>query len=173
MQIPPIAPIDTGETFRRLNAVIRDGRKITPAELARTERTISSSLTRAFAQIREALRPFVKALETAARTMVRWANSIREKANDEVRVSGLEARYYVRAGADPTYAHPERRDALVRDLLAGEVEDDPLLVFVTPENRRRLAVAALRGWALHRSPEPASYVAHRLWGRTAVAVSCG
>lgn len=144
-----------------------------------TDRTITTTLVldtgpliRAFDAIREAFRPFVEAMAVAARAIGRLAERLRETANDPVRIAGLEARYYVRAGLDPAYRHPERLDALVRDLLAGDYEDDPLHAFVTPENRRALAVAAIRGWA-ESYDDPGLYVAHRLWATTRVEVCCG
>lgn len=35
---------------------------------------------------------------------------------DQVYRAGLEARWYVRGGMDPAYAHPDARDHMVRDL---------------------------------------------------------
>ena len=97
-------------------------------------------------------------------------------ANDPVRVAGVEAKFYVRAGLDGAYAHPERRDALIRDLLHGEVEDEPFLFLMTPENRRLVALSAIRGWvSTYGAPAPGEhpYVAHRLWGTDRGEVRCG
>lgn len=132
----------------------------------------NSPLANALESLTEALRPFVKAMQDFARQMSNLAARLRERANDPVRVAGLCARYQVRAGLDPFYAHPGHLDALVRSILDGTVADDPLAALLTPESRREVATAALRGWA-QRHPDSGPYVLHRLWGHDRVEVSCG
>jgi hypothetical protein len=147
-------------------------RQITTTLVIDTEK-INRGLRRMVEGIRQALQPFAEAMAGAARALGRLAERMREAANDPVYVAGLEARYYVRAGLDPSYAHPERRDALIQGLLAGKTgaADDDLLPFVSPENRRLLAVSALRGWVeSYESDRERVYVAHRLWGSARVEV---
>lgn len=92
-------------------------------------------------------------------------------ANGEVHVAGLETQYLVRAGADPAYATPQDRDALIWEILTGEAVGTRLL---TPRNRSLVAAAALRGWVGHYDTEPADALAwHRLIGATALEVSRG
>lgn len=92
-------------------------------------------------------------------------------ANDEARVAGLWARYYVRGALDPSYATPGLRDALVAVLLSEDV-GHPDTHLLSPENRRLLAVAVMRGWAEHRpqSPDPQPLVWHRALGNVRVTV---
>lgn len=123
-------------------------------------------------RFRTAFQTFGEAVERTARALSRLTESLRETANDPVRVAGLEARYLVRAGLDPAVADPEARDALVRAILDGTVDDDLLAVFLSPDNRRACATAALLGWA-QRHPSSEPYVLHRLWGNDRVEVSCG
>lgn len=65
-------------------------------------------------------------------------------ANTLPKIAGLEARYYVRAALDPAYVEPDQFARLVRRVLAGEGDDD--LVLVNRENRISIAVSAMRGW---------------------------
>lgn len=67
-----------------------------------------------------------------------------ELNRQEVRQAGLEARYYVRGGLDPTYATPEARDAYVKGILTVGFWDGMGHV---------RAAAFLRGWVEHH-PEP-------------------
>lgn len=53
----------------------------------------------------------------------------------EVVHAGLEAKWYVRGGMDPDYAHPRDRDQAVRDLSRYGAPD--------------LAAALIRGWVTH------------------------
>lgn len=61
---------------------------------------------------------------------------------------GDEGRFYARAALDPAYADPLALDCLVQVLLRGE--GDPEVALLAEENRRRVAVAAMTGWAVHR-----------------------
>lgn len=160
------------EAQARLNAALRRTTTVSPEDVQR----LGDTITRAFDAIREAFRPFVEAVLAAGRKMVALIEGMRERANDPVYVAGLEGRFLVRAGLDPAYRHPERRDALIRDLLSGEAEDAGLLFLLDPENRHRVALAAIRGWVHSygdREPGEQPYVAHRLWGTDRVEVSCG
>lgn len=102
----------------------------------------------AYARVREAFTPFAEAIRVANRRLALLGHQFQKVANDPVHIAGLEARYMVRAGLDPAYATAHDLDALVSALLSrGTVdEDDTFAPFITPENRRRLAVAAIRGW---------------------------
>lgn len=132
----------------------------------------SDRMARLAREITVAFRPFVTAVNKAARALGRLAEQMREHANDPVRVAGLTARYHVRGALDPAYDTPEGRDALVRAILAGYVEDDPLAPFLSRENRRACAVAAMQGWA-SRHPGVDPVVLHRLWGSERIEVRCG
>lgn len=147
------------------------------------ERTITTTLVidtsgfdRAMERIREAFRPLAEAMAQAGRQIGRLMQTMREAANDPVYIAGLEGRYFVRAGMDPAYRHPERLDALVQGILTGAeqgMDDDaPWWGLITRENRRLVALAAIRGWAASYG-EPGLYVAHRAWGQDRVQVSCG
>lgn len=68
--------------------------------------------------------------------------SVKALANDEVNVCGLEARFYVRGGVACRLGL-EDLDDLIGHLLNGAGE----ALFLTRENRIRLAVAAMRGYA--------------------------
>jgi hypothetical protein len=93
----------------------------------------------------------------------------REIANDEVRVSGLEARYFIRGG------HAQDIDALVQDLLTdparqGDMDEVFLMDLLTPASRARLAAAAIQGYtAVHDEPVE-SLAWHRMLGTTRVLV---
>lgn len=80
-------------------------------------------------------------------------------------VAGLEARYYVRAGLDPQV---DDIDQLVRDIRTGRA---PGLSLLGQAARTQVALAAMRGWAVHRT-EPAGDVLawHRQLGGTRVLV---
>lgn len=82
------------------------------------------------------------------RKIASLTRGIRARYNDPAVVAGFEGRYYARAALDPAYADRLSLDCLVRVILAGE--GDPELALLTPENRRRVAVAAMLGWATHR-----------------------
>lgn len=112
---------------------------------------------------RAAAEAFAEALARVAQHVAKTVRQVRPiieharaAANDPVHVAGLEARYYVRAAMDPAYAAVEDVDLLVRDLLAGREGESPLL---TPQNRRLVAVAAMRGYVTHRLPTEAATAA--------------
>lgn len=119
---------------------------------------------------RETARVVNRGLRAWARTMAKVSARVREAANDEVLVAGLEGRYSVRAGLDPAYRSPEALDALVQAIMRGEAEDTRLL---TRENRAVVAAAALRGWT-HAYPAPLPILTwHRLIGGVHVVVTRG
>lgn len=145
-----------------------------PGTIVLDLRLDTSAVERAFQHMaevaREAARVVNRGLRSMARTMARVSAAIREAANDEVTVSGLEARYLVRAGLDPAYRSPEDLDALVQAIMRGEAEDTRLLY---RENRARVAAAALRGWT-HAYPAPLPILTwHRLIGGVRVVVTRG
>jgi hypothetical protein len=123
----------------------------------------------AFKQVGEA---WDRAAKQAARALKQMSRMIHCIANDEVHVSGLEARYYVRGGL-----LCEDIDSLVQTLLrnpgaAATDEDDRLLLgCLTNENRVRLAVAAIAGHVVHNEVPPTGLLpAHRWLAGTAVVV---
>ena len=108
--------------------------------------------------------PFLRAVQRAsaeaAKSLNNMAESVRRMGKalawqHEVRVSGLEARMYVRAGLDPAYASEEALDGLVRLIMRKPSAvlglGDSLMLGT--RDRARLAAAAMRGWAEHR-PAP-------------------
>jgi hypothetical protein len=104
---------------------------------------------------------FFRNLERAAQDLARSVDTMADAMRraglafaraKEVKVSGLEARVYVRAGLDPTLSTPAELHRLVRLLLHRPhvvvgVADS---MFLDRPARVRLAVAAMRGWAVHR-----------------------
>lgn len=93
--------------------------------------------------------------------------------NSPEAVAGMEGRFYVRAALDPTYALPAAVGALYRRIMSGEALDLTER-FLTPENRRSVAEAALRGWAIHRTGADAGPSAwHRVFGDQSVNVWIG
>ncbi len=79
--------------------------------------------------------------------------------NHPVKVAGIEARYYTRAGLDPAYATSAALDDLVAAVLNGDVSDTR---FLTIQNRGRVAAQAVAGWVAHR---PQEAVAPPVWFR--------
>lgn len=108
--------------------------------------------------------PFLTALQRAADNMAKSVNTMAGHVRHmgqvfsrqhEIRISGLEARMYVRAGQDPAYATEDALHELVRLLMRKPsavlgVQEGTML---GRSDRARLAAAALRGWAEHR-PAP-------------------
>lgn len=104
-------------------------------------------IAEAFDVVREFLTPMAAVMREAGRRLTLMQRHAGSLANDPVRLAGLEARYAVRAGLDPDLREPFALDALVRVILDyGGPDDDWLAGLITPANRRRLAVAAIRGW---------------------------
>lgn len=121
---------------------------------------------------------WVEAGESLSRTFTQMfrglraiARAMRESANTEVHVAGMSARYYVRAGLDPTYRSPEALTALVRSIMGGHEAE---LVFVSLENRALIAAAAMVSWDHSYGEGPPGPVAwHRLLGQTTFTIGCG
>lgn len=90
---------------------------------------------------------------------------IRQMANSDVLVSGIEGTMQVRAGMDPRYDTEENLQRLIADLLVHPERQtgDAYDRFLTPENRARLAAAALRGWVqTHDTPRQDALTWHRM-----------
>lgn len=117
-----------------------------------------SGLTRGFQQIGQAM-------ERAAATLARMLSGIQERANAEVRVSGLEAKYRVRGAFLVTHL-PCSIEDLVQEVMGGRASDT---VFLTQANRARVATAAMLGYVEHH-PGEALPVA---WHSTNVLVGRG
>lgn len=66
-------------------------------------------------------------------------------ANVDVKVAGLEGRYYVRAGLDPAYATPAALDTLVGRIMSGR--ESRILGLLDRDTRALVAAAAIRGWS--------------------------
>lgn len=121
--------------------------------------------------LRAAVAAVGESFSLTSKAIVAFARLMHDAANDEVRVSGLEARYYVRGGL-----HCPDVDALVLDLLRDPArqaleDEDFLMTLLSQTNRARLAAAALRGWVEHHPDEDPTLLSwHRLLadGRTAV-----
>lgn len=87
--------------------------------------------------------------------------------NSEPVVSGLEARFYVRAGFDPTCTTEAQLRDLVRTLLTQPelATSENVHSYLTSESRARLATAALSGWVNHRQQDNQEALAwHRMIG---------
>jgi len=109
--------------------------------------------------------------ERRAETYRAFDALVREAANDEARVSGLEARFWVRGSLGHLVG--EDVGALARDLLRdpGCVDPGGSLHLLTVGNRARIAAAALRGHVEHVEGERPDCLAwYRLLGSTAVSV---
>lgn len=95
---------------------------------------------------------FTAAMSDIGETMRKVAqllDRVRAAFNRPDVVAGIEGRFYVRAGLDPAYVDDLSLDCLIRIILAGTT-GDPEVDILTAANRRRVAVAAMRGWAVHR-----------------------
>jgi hypothetical protein len=123
-----------------------------------------------FEVLREGLRLYAEAVKKAAEALKGLVAQFAETVNDPVHVAGLEGRYYVRGGLDPAYADPAALDTLIQEILDGAERNMALL---TSENRRRVAVQAARGWAVHRAglPRPEGLTWGRALGDTNVLVT--
>jgi hypothetical protein len=125
----------------------------------------------------EAFKKMGTATERAARSLRSLVGLLRGAANDEVRVAGLEARYYVRGGLSCPLGLTGI-DRLVRDLVtcpeAAEPGEEVLLRLLTRENRVLLAVAAIRGYVESTDEEPSGLLPwHRYMSGTRVVVQVG
>lgn len=81
----------------------------------------------------------------------------------EIEVAGIEARYYVRAGLSP---EPLNLTPILRPAYHNTTW------FLTPEQRRRVADAALRGWVDHHPGEPSPVFAyHRHMAGASIQIS--
>jgi hypothetical protein len=81
--------------------------------------------------------------------VVNFFEMVRLLANDDLHVSGLEARYYVRGAM--ACRTQEDIDALVYDIMTSpgttaEDEDRMLVNLLVPGSRSRVAAAAIRGY---------------------------
>lgn len=127
------------------NAAIRaalDARLILAANMPRIQGTFATAaqeVTRAWTRVVESFRD-------AARTLHPFMQRVHDTLNAPVRVAGLCSRYQVRAGLDPAYASPEALSGLRRSILDRRNGPDDLRG-LTAENRRLVAVSAIRGWA--------------------------
>jgi hypothetical protein len=132
--------------------------------------------------LREAFRGMAKAAGNAARqfgkTIKQMSVLLHHAANDDLRVAGLEARYYVRGGL----LCPDI-DALVlalmRDPASVAPDDEGLLMdLLSRENRALLAAKAIEGYVTHtpepwrhpEAPSPMPLVWYRFLAGTAVLV---
>lgn len=118
----------------------------------------------AFQDLAETMTRAGQSINSSMLSMTRLA---RESANDEVRVSGLEALFYVRAGMG--LPDIDALDHLVREILraptTGVGDSRVTLRYLTPGNRLRLVQVALRGWAVHQGVGDVPVLAwHRHFG---------
>jgi hypothetical protein len=127
------------------------------------------------------MREIKKAMHSMGKEAIKpfraFARAMRESANSEARVSGLESRYYVRGGLACPLGLDDI-DALVKNLMrhpgrVGEDDEHLLMTMLTPENRARLAAAALRGYVENTPAESPRWllVWYRQMGATTVLVS--
>jgi hypothetical protein len=106
-----------------------------------------TAFTNAMARVARATRAATRSMTAVQRTMERFSEEGRQR--QELALTGLEARFYVRGGLDPLYASQAGLDGLVRDILQGPETGWECLkagALPTRENRVRLAVAAMEGW---------------------------
>lgn len=128
---------------------------------------LSTNVSEAFTQIGRALMPGLQGVADVLTGLGRALSPL-TRANDVVHVAGLEGRYYVRAGLSPRYSSPARRDALVAAVLAGTAEG---CLFLTPDNRGRVAAAVINGWVTsYDGDAPAVLAWHRALGDVRVEV---
>jgi hypothetical protein len=118
-----------------------------PSAFAKLVRRLGQQFDTLARVIGEAFFPaLVKAAADMERSLIRIDALVNGDRNDPVRVAGLEARYYVRAAMDPSYATPEALHQMVGRLLAGDGDYDPDLARLAPESRRAVGVSAMVGW---------------------------
>lgn len=110
-----------------------------------------------------AIEAFVAAMAKVAQGIAAFGNALHQQ--DEVWLSGREARYYVRGGLDPAYSTEEGLSTLVHELMH--------LPGFTRRNRARMAAAAIRGWCAHQDQHtgPVLVAWHRSFGPTVVRLA--
>jgi hypothetical protein len=115
-------------------------------------------------------RAFTPSMTAAAEAIARLMEQFSPYfvANEPAHVAGLEARYFVRAGLDTSYADPHALDRLVLDIMTGTDE----LLWVNDENRSRIAASAISGWVSSYAGSEALRVLawHRQIGHTRLSV---
>lgn len=133
---------------------------------------MSARRTALAAQVHDLTRGLRSLAETIRRSEVYTLVAVLVNAPEQV--AGLEGRYYTRAALDPAYTTPAAVGALYRAIITG-TDLDAVTRFLTPENRRTVGEAALRGWALHRDHEmlDGPHAWHRVFGDQPVTVWIG
>jgi hypothetical protein len=123
--------------------------------------TMLRSMQKGFKRMGETMQTMTKAMRS-------FGSALRDAANDEIRVAGLEARYYVRGAFEDI-------DPLVRNLLRHPARTAPMseafaLSMLTKKNRARLAAAAIRGHVSHTEGEAPATTGWCRWYRDAEVV---
>lgn len=109
---------------------------------------LGERMTTVMDDMRELMRSVEADLATMTRALRVLAGVLRRLVEgEETYLSGREAVYYTRAGADPACASPPGRDRLVLAVLQGRAEPED--ASLDAGQRARLAVAAMRGWIEH------------------------
>lgn len=133
-------PLDLSAFGRAIENMIRSIRK---AFLPAVGRALAS-----VRKISATIEPMIRQAEAVGVTREELlADPAKAAWTIEVKISGWENRYRLRAAYDPAYRSPAALDVLVRRTLEGRPEfpEEPLSDF-TRHNRARLAAAAIRGW---------------------------
>lgn len=112
--------------------------------------------TRITDAVNRAAAAFRTATEQTALLVTRMTHAIHTAANDPVHVAGVEGRWIVRGGLDPTYRWEDNARAMAVALMNGRHPDTALL---TPDNRALVATGFLRGWVQTHHPAELAAIA--------------
>lgn len=129
------------------------------------------------AAVRDALRSFIRhaaeVWKSANAAVLRLHQRLADAANDPVRVAGLEARYYVRAGLDPRYSTLFGLDALTASIMDMSNRGGDM-AFLTRQSRAQIAAAAIAGWVASYADDTGPLLPwHRFIGHTIITVGSG
>jgi hypothetical protein len=141
-----------------------DAMKRTATAFANVAPLIGPGITRAVGDWQRSMEKLAASLRTTPAELE--PVFARVAAQREVKVAGLCGKYYVRAGLDPKYRDPAMLHLLVQGILGGATHDQ-----LTEDEKRQVAVAAMRGWSeAYQKGAHVPYAAARRYGSAVVTV---